>query len=96
MIHPDQHTSLYDWDVAREIKAQYPEATVLTFGGEGCDVDLRALGDACWEAPLYVLAAQLWAVFWSAELALNIDNPFAGKGNLSRVVSGVTLYPVQA
>lgn len=96
MIHPDQHTSLYDRDVAREIKAQYPEATVLTFGGEGCDVNLRTLGDACWEAPLYVLAAQLWAVSWSAELALNIDNPFAGKGNLSRVVSGVTLYPVQA
>lgn len=96
MIHPNAHTSLYDHDVAREIKAQYPEATVLTLGGEGCDVDLRTLGDACWEAPLYVLAAQIWAVVWSGELALNIDNPFAGQGNLSRVVSGVTLYPVRA
>ncbi|MGF9565926.1 SIS domain-containing protein [Neorhizobium sp. JUb45] len=96
MIHPDAHTALYDWDVAREIKAQYPDATVLTLGGEGCDVDLRTLGEARWEAPLYILAAQIWAVAWSGELALNIDNPFAGQGNLSRVVSGVTLYPVRA
>lgn len=96
MIHPDAHTALYDWDVAREIKVQYPDATVLTLGGEGCDVDLRTVGDARWEAPLYVLAAQIWAVAWSAELSLNIDNPFAGQGNLSRVVSGVTLYPVRA
>lgn len=96
MIHPDAHTALYDWDVAREIKAQYPDATVLTLGGEGCDVDLRTLDDARWEAPLYVLPAQIWSVVWSGELVLNIDNPFAGQGNLSRVVSGVTLYPVRA
>ncbi|MCQ1571631.1 SIS domain-containing protein [Neorhizobium galegae] len=96
MIHPDAHTALYDWDVAREIKAQYQDAKVLTLGGEGCDVDLRIIGDARWEAPLYVLAAQIWAVAWSNDLSLNIDNPFAGQGNLSRVVSGVTLYPVRA
>lgn len=96
MIHPDPHTALYDWDVAREIKAQYPNATVLTLGGKGCDVLLRSFTDARWEAPLHVLAAQLWAAIWSGKLALNIDNPFANKGNLSRVVSGVTLYPVGA
>lgn len=96
MIHPDPHTARYDWDVAREIKAQYPEATVITVGGEGCDVVLRTLSDARWEACLYILVAQLWAVIWSGQLDLNIDNPFEGKGNLSRVVSGVTLYPVPA
>jgi tagatose-6-phosphate ketose/aldose isomerase len=96
MIHPDAHTARYDWDVAREIKAQYPDATVITLGGEGTDVVLRTGFDARWEACLYVLPAQLWAVIWSAELGLTIDNPFAGKGNLSRVVSGVTLYPVPA
>jgi tagatose-6-phosphate ketose/aldose isomerase len=94
MIHPDPHTARYDQDIAREIRAQYPDAAVLTFGGEGCDVVLPRFKDARWEAPLHVLAAQLWAVIWSGKLALNIDNPFAGKGNLSRVVSGVTLYPV--
>jgi tagatose-6-phosphate ketose/aldose isomerase len=96
MIHPDPHTALYDWDVAREIKAQYPDATVVTVGGEGCDLVLQTVSDARWEACLYVLPAQLWAVLWSGELGLNIDNPFEGKGNLSRVVSGVTLYPVAA
>ena len=94
MIHPDPHTALYDWDVAREIKAQYPHASVVTLGGQDCDIVLRTLSDARWEACLYVLAAQLWAVIWSGQLGLNIDNPFEGKGNLSRVVSGVTLYPV--
>ncbi|EUB99740.1 sugar isomerase (SIS) [Rhizobium sp. CF080] len=96
MIHPDQHTALYDWDVAREIKAQYPNATVLTFGGDECDVVMRTVSDARWEAVLYVLAAQIWAVLWAGDLDLNIDNPFAGRENLSRVVSGVTLYPVRA
>ncbi|MGV1848784.1 MULTISPECIES: phosphosugar isomerase [unclassified Rhizobium] len=95
MIHPDPHTALYDWDVAQEIKEQYPDATVLTSGGHGCDLVVRQFKDARWEAVLHVLAAQVWAVTWSGALDLNIDNPFAGKGNLSRVVSGVTLYPVQ-
>jgi tagatose-6-phosphate ketose/aldose isomerase len=95
MIHPDPHTARYDWDVAREIKAQYPHATVLTSGGDGCDLVMPQFSDARWEAVLHVLAAQLWAVIWSGSLDLNIDNPFAGQGNLSRVVSGVTLYPVQ-
>lgn len=96
MIHPDPHTARYDRDIAVEIKAQYPDATVLTFGDETCDIDLRAFNDVRWEAVLHVLAAQVWAVRWSGELGLNIDNPFAGKGNLSRVVSGVTLYPIEA
>jgi tagatose-6-phosphate ketose/aldose isomerase len=95
MIHPDPHTARYDRDVAYEIKAQYPHATVLTSGGDGCDVVVRQFPDARWEAVLHVLAPQLWAVIWSGSLDLDIDNPFAGKGNLSRVVSGVTLYPVQ-
>lgn len=96
MIHPDPHTALYDRDVANEIKLQYPDATVLTIGAADCDIDARICDDARWEAPLYVLAAQVWGVVWSGALGLNIDNPFEGQGNLSRVVSGVTLYPVNA
>jgi tagatose-6-phosphate ketose/aldose isomerase len=93
MIHPDHHTARYDADVAKEIRYQFPEATVLTMGGDA-DIALGEVSDARWDAVLYVLAAQVWAVTWSAELGLNIDNPFADSGNLSRVVSGVTLYPV--
>ena len=94
MLHPDPHTARYDADVAKEIRNQFPEATVLTLGGAGADIVIGEVSDARWDAVLYVLAAQVWAVTWSAELGLNIDNPFADNGNLSRVVSGVTLYPV--
>ena len=94
MIHPDPHTARYDADVAKEIRYQFPEATVLTLGGEAADIALGEVSDARWDAVLYVLAAQVWAVTWSGELGLNIDNPFVDSGNLSRVVSGVTLYPV--
>lgn len=93
MIHPDDLTARYDIDIATEIAAQFPEARVLTLGGKGCDIDLRCVGDARWEAPLYVLAAQVWAVRWAEALCLNVDNPFADRGNLSRVVTGVKLYP---
>ncbi|WP_116135030.1 SIS domain-containing protein [Tropicimonas sp. IMCC34043] len=92
MIHPDPRTARYDRDVAEEIRRQYPDATVTTIGATGCDIPLPLSGDAAWDAVLYVLAAQVWAVMWSAELGLNIDDPFAGQGSLSRVVTGVTLY----
>ncbi|WP_152048736.1 SIS domain-containing protein [Aureimonas psammosilenae] len=93
MIHPDEHTARYDRDVAAEIARQFPTAHVETIGGRGCDLELPLTGDARWDAVLYVLAAQVRAVQWSAELGLPVDDPFAGQGNLSRVVSGVTLYP---
>lgn len=89
-LHPDPHTARYDADVAQEIQDQYPEASVVTIGPDG-DIPLPRL-DARLAAPLYVLAAQVWAVMWSASLGLNIDDPFSGKGTLSRVVSGVKLY----
>jgi tagatose-6-phosphate ketose/aldose isomerase len=43
---------------------------------------------------LPVLLAQVLAVVWSDSLGLPVDDPFAGMGTLSRVVSGVKLYPV--
>lgn len=92
MVHPDAHTSRYDRDVIDELRGQYPGAVVSTFGAAGCDFVIPAICDPRALAVLYVLASQVWAVRWSAELGLNVDNPFAG-GTLSRVVSGVTLYP---
>lgn len=93
MIHPDAHTKLYDNDVATEIRAQFPKARVITLGDDAADLDVSCLGDARWDAPLYVLVAQIWAVRWAEALGLNIDNPFVDMGNLSRVVTGVKLYP---
>lgn len=95
-IHPDAHTARYDRDVASEIARQFPQARVITIGPAGCDIALDLSGDARWDAVLYVLAGQVWATLWSGELGLSIDNPFAGHGNLTRVVSGVTIYPFAA
>jgi tagatose-6-phosphate ketose/aldose isomerase len=41
-----------------------------------------------------VALAQLLAVTWSDALGLAVDDPFAGQGTLTRVVSGVRLHPV--
>ncbi|AJE48709.1 SIS domain-containing protein [Celeribacter indicus] len=95
-VHPDTHAARYDRDVVSEIRAQFPETTVVSLGSEREDIDLGGSGHATWDAVLYVLAAQVWATQWSAVLGLNIDNPFVEQGNLSRVVSGVTLYPLEA
>jgi tagatose-6-phosphate ketose/aldose isomerase len=92
MVHPDDHTSRYDRDVINELRSQYPGVVVTTFGADDCDFTVPAICDPRALAVLYVLASQVWAVRWSAHLGLNVDNPFAG-GTLSRVVSGVTLYP---
>ncbi|WP_138469183.1 phosphosugar isomerase [Poseidonocella sp. HB161398] len=91
MIHPDPYTARYDLDVAAELRSQYPGIAVVTLGPDGCDLEVAA-GDPRAAAVLHVLAAQVWAVRWSAELGLEVDNPFSA-GTLSRVVSGVTLYP---
>lgn len=92
MLHPDSHTSRYDQDVIDELRSQYPGAVVTTLGARDCDVEIPAIADPRALAVLYILASQVWAVRWSAGLGLDVDNPFAG-GTLSRVVSGVTLYP---
>ncbi|MCQ2006295.1 SIS domain-containing protein [Rhizobium sp. NRK18] len=92
MIHPDAHTARYDHDVAAELRSQYPQCVVTTLGASGCDISIPAIGEPRAIAALYVLVAQVWAVRWSASLGLDVDNPFAG-GTLSRVVSGITIYP---
>lgn len=96
LIHPESHTARYDLDIAGEIAQQFPHATVTTVGGAGCDIALDLTGQSRWDAVLYVLLGQIWAARWSAELDLNIDNPFIDQGNLTRVVSGVKIYPFAA
>ncbi|MDB5659428.1 MAG: glucokinase family protein [Cypionkella sp.] len=95
-LSSDPHTRQYEVDGAEELRCQFGASVAATLGPEGCDSDITVKGaeEDIWRGVLYVLAAQLLAVWWSDRLGFNVDNPFA-EGNLSRVVAGVTLYPYQ-
>jgi tagatose-6-phosphate ketose/aldose isomerase len=81
------HTRAYDNDLLSELRTQFPHSAVTA-----PDIP-QPFGDL-WSTPLYVALAQLLAVTWSDTLGLNVDDPFAGQGTLTRVVSGVHLHPV--
>jgi tagatose-6-phosphate ketose/aldose isomerase len=83
----DPHTRAYDEDLLAELLSQFPASHITA-----PDIP-QPFGDL-WSAPLYVALAQLLAVHWSNALGLNVDDPFAGQGTLTRVVSGVKLHPV--
>lgn len=83
----DPHARLYDDDLAAELRAQFPDAPLSVShhpvgGGDG------------WASVLHLAPAQKLAALWSQALGLNVDDPFAGQGTLTRVVSGVTLHAV--
>lgn len=90
-VHPHAHTARYDRDLLDELRAQFP-ASRITSMGAGCDVGIETCGEPRADAVLHVLAAQVLAARWSAALGLDVDDPFGGR-RLTRVVSGVTLYP---
>lgn len=92
-VSPDEPTRSYDTDLAAELRAQFPRATVQTIG-PGAGIDLPMPFGPAWSAAPCVAAAQVRGVIWAHQLGLNVDDPFAGQGTLSRVVSGVKLYPV--
>jgi len=81
------HTRAYDEDLLAELRTQFPHSHVTA-------PDIPHPVPDLWSAPLYVALAQLLAVHWSDALGLNVDDPFAGQGTLTRVVSGVRLHPV--
>ena len=89
-LSPDAHAARYERDLLAELRAQFPSSRVTAIGPGG-DVDLQTAG---WGMVLPVVLAHVLAVTWSDRLGLNVDDPFAGLGTLSRVVSGVKLYPV--
>lgn len=84
----------YELDLVDEMRAQFPATTITTIGPGG-DIDLGQPDGPLWAAPVAIAFSQIAGVVWSDALALNVDDPFSGQGTLSRVVSGVTLYPVQ-
>jgi tagatose-6-phosphate ketose/aldose isomerase len=83
----DPHTRAYDEDLLAELRTQFPQSRVTA-------PDVPQPHGDLWSAPRYVALAQLLAVHWSDALGLNVDDPFAGQGTLTRVVSGVRLHPV--
>ena len=87
-LSPDPHARAYDDDLAQELRAQFPRARVVA-------EPIAAFEAEGWGAVLAVATAQVQAVRWSAALNQNVDDPFAGKGTLTRVVSGVRLHPVR-
>lgn len=86
-LSPDPHARAYDDDLAAELRAQFPQARIHAD-------PIAADQPEGWGAVLAVATAQVQAVRWSAALNQNVDDPFAGKGTLTRVVSGVRLHPV--
>lgn len=93
LISPESPASLYDADLVAELRSQFPTARITTVGPGG-DLSIAMPHGALWGAPLAIALAQILAVTWSAALGLAVDDPFAGQGTLSRVVSGVRLHPV--
>lgn len=93
-VSNDSYTRRYDLDAAEEIRTQFGKQAVVVQGSSDIAPDLviPPTANDAWTGVLHVLAAQIHAVTWSNALGVNVDNPFA-TGNLSRVVSGVSLYP---
>ncbi len=92
-VSPQDPTHEYDFDLAHELRAQFPKASVETIGPGG-DIAVPMPFGTAWAAPLCVAVAQIRGATWAHDLGLDVDDPFKGRSTLSRVVSGVQLYPV--
>ena len=87
-LSPDPVAARYDADLVGELRAQFPDSQVTTIGPGG---DLHLPTDSV-NIVLPVVFAQILAVIWSDRLGRNVDDPFVGRGTLSRVVTGIRLY----
>lgn len=93
LLSADPHTAQYDHDLVAELRSQFPKARVLSIGPGG-DLNIPWSHGPEAAAPA-VLPAQMQGVFWAAALGLNVDDPFTGRGTLTRVVDGVKLHQVE-
>ena len=81
----------YDHDLVDELRRQYPNTPLITVG-QDADVAVDMSRGDLWSAPVMVAYAQTLATTWSHRMDLNVDDPFAGQGTLTRVVQDVTLH----
>lgn len=88
LVSNDPEIARYDQDLAAELRAQFDDITVT-------EIAPTALPDT-WGAVVQAAAAQVIAAVLSHRMGLNVDDPFAGKGTLTRVVADVKLYPPAA
>lgn len=100
-VSTDPYTRRYDLDIIAEIRSQLGKDAVTVLSTEpippvlGPAVVLPGLGglDDAMVALAYLVFAQYLALFTSLEYAKTPDNPFPS-GEVSRVVQGVTIYPM--
>ena len=89
--HPQ--AKLYDADLVEELRQQFPDNPIISLGPSG-DIETLSFAHDLWAVPLAVGLAQVVSIYWSHQLGLNVDDPFAGQGTLSRVVSNVRIHEV--
>ncbi|MDT5292000.1 MAG: D-galactosamine 6-phosphate deaminase/isomerase, partial [Mycobacterium sp.] len=103
-VSTDPYTRRYDLDIVAEIRAQLGPDSVSVIStqpipaalGEAVVLPgLAALGgiDDSMVALAYLVFAQYLALFTALEYGKTPDNPFPA-GEVSRVVRGVTIYPM--
>jgi len=100
-VSTDPYTRRYDLDIIAEIRGQLGEDAVTVISTEPIPAELgpavvipglEGIDDAL-VALVYLVYAQYLALFTSLECAKTPDNPFPS-GQVSRVVQGVTIYPM--
>ncbi len=100
-VSTDPYTRRYDLDIIAEIRGQLGEDAVTVISTEPIPAELgpavvipglEGIDDAL-VALVYLVYAQYLALFTSLECAKTPDNPFPS-GEVSRVVQGVTIYPM--
>ncbi len=102
-VSTDPYTRRYDLDIIAEIRAQLGQDAVTVISTEPIPTDLgpavvlpglAGLDDSV-VACAYLVFAQYLALFTSLEYGKTPDNPFPS-GEVSRVVRGVTIYPMSS
>jgi tagatose-6-phosphate ketose/aldose isomerase len=100
-VSTDPYTRRYDLDIIAEIRDQLGPDSVTVISAEPIPSELghaivlpglTGLGDPS-VALAYLVFAQYLALFTSLEYGKTPDNPFPA-GEVSRVVRGVTIYPM--
>jgi tagatose-6-phosphate ketose/aldose isomerase len=102
-VSTDPYTRRYDLDIIAEIRAQLGQDAVTVLSTEPIPAELGTAivlpglegRDDALVALAYLVFAQYLALFTSLEYAKTPDNPFPS-GEVSRVVRGVTIYPITA